>query len=485
MSAATPSRRCGLGCAAVAACLPARRAGADRASSRSAARSPRSSMRWAPRACWSASTPPACIPAAARALPQVGYMRALSAEGVLSLKPTLVIATTAAGPATTLDQLRATGVEVLVLPDHYDYDSVVAKIAAVGKLTGKTTEADAMIARGRADMAEARGEARWRGDQQPRVLFLLSMGGGAPQAAGRDTAADGIISWPAASNAVDGYDGYRPLTPEAVIASRADFVLVTQPDRAGDGRHRGDPRSAGAAPARRPAGPARCCSSTRCCCWASARARPQAAHASCAAALPSRARPARHDDVQASLSVADSARSRSPPPQACVSAASASAPFPVGFDQLLAADRPVRDAARRHDGRGALRHSRAARARGLRRRRRARRRRRGDAEPVPQSAGRSRPARRVERCGARRRVGDRAGREGDPHRAAGPAALVPAARRLPRRPGRRPSSSIASPRATASPWSARCCWPASPSTRSPRPASACWCSWPTTSSCAP
>ena len=38
-------------------------------------------------------------PAAARSLPQVGYMRALSAEGVLSLRPSLVIATTAAGPS--------------------------------------------------------------------------------------------------------------------------------------------------------------------------------------------------------------------------------------------------------------------------------------------------------------------------------------------------------------------------------------------------
>ena len=33
-------------------------------------------------------------------------MRALSAEGVLSLKPTLIMATTAAGPAATLDQLQ-------------------------------------------------------------------------------------------------------------------------------------------------------------------------------------------------------------------------------------------------------------------------------------------------------------------------------------------------------------------------------------------
>ena len=166
-------------------------------------------------------------PTAAQALPQVGYMRALSAEGVLSLKPTLVIATTAAGPATTLDQLRATGVEVIVLPDLYDYDSVIAKIAAVGRLTGKQAEAVAMIARGRADMAALTARLA-KATGKPRVLFLLSMGGGAPQAAGKDTAADGIIRLAGGANAIDGYAGYRPLTPEAVIASRPDVVLVTR-----------------------------------------------------------------------------------------------------------------------------------------------------------------------------------------------------------------------------------------------------------------
>jgi len=166
-------------------------------------------------------------PDAARALAQVGYMRALSAEGVLSLKPTLVIATTAAGPASTLDQLRATGIEVLVLPDHYDYDSVIAKIDAVGRVTGRQSEAEAMIARGEAEMA-ALAKKLATTTTKPRVLFLLSMGGGAPQAAGRDTAADGIIRLAGGINAIDGYAGYRPLTPEAVIASRADYVLVTR-----------------------------------------------------------------------------------------------------------------------------------------------------------------------------------------------------------------------------------------------------------------
>lgn len=166
-------------------------------------------------------------PAAARALPQIGYMRALSAEGVLALKPTLIIATTAAGPPAVLDQLRATGIEIMVLPDHYDYDSVVTKIAAVGKAVGKVAEADAMIERGQAAMKAL--AAKLAGAKtHPRVLFLLGMGSGAPQAAGRNTAADGIIKLAGGINAVDGYSGYRPLTPEAVIASRADFVLVTR-----------------------------------------------------------------------------------------------------------------------------------------------------------------------------------------------------------------------------------------------------------------
>ena len=166
-------------------------------------------------------------PEAARMLPQVGYMRALSAEGVLSLKPTLIIATTAAGPAGALDQLKATGIEIMILPDKYDYDSVVTKIAAIGKVTGKVAEADAMIARGREAMKSLAGRLA-TAKSHPRVLFLLSMSGGAPQAAGRDTAAAGIIKLAGGINAVDGYSGYRPLTPESVIASKADYVLVTR-----------------------------------------------------------------------------------------------------------------------------------------------------------------------------------------------------------------------------------------------------------------
>jgi len=164
-------------------------------------------------------------PPQAKSLPQVGYMRALSAEGVLSLKPTLIMATTGAGPASTLDQLKATRIDVVILPDRHDYDSVIKKIEAVGKATGKVAESDALIARGRADM-KGLADRLATTPNKPRVLFLMSMSGGAPQAAGRDTAADGIIRLAGGVNAIDGYAGYRPLTPEAVIASRPDYILL-------------------------------------------------------------------------------------------------------------------------------------------------------------------------------------------------------------------------------------------------------------------
>ena len=166
-------------------------------------------------------------PEAAKALPQVGYMRAISAEGVLSLRPTLVIATTAGGPAASFDQIKATGVRTLVLPDHYDYDSVVLKIEEIGKTTGRETEAAKLIARGKADMEDLAVKLKTAG-ARPRVLFLLSVGGGgAPQASGGGTAADGIIRLSGGVNAIEGYTGYRPLTPEAVIAARPDFIVVT------------------------------------------------------------------------------------------------------------------------------------------------------------------------------------------------------------------------------------------------------------------
>jgi iron complex transport system substrate-binding protein len=165
-------------------------------------------------------------PSEATRLPQIGYMRQIAAEGVLSLRPDLVISTTAAGPAATFDQLRAAGVPTLVLADDYDFESVLRKIDAIGRVLGRDAAAEALIAERRAEMA-ALGARLAQAAARPTVLSLLSVAQGPAQAAGRTTAADGIIRLAGGANAVSGYHGYRPLTAEGAVALAPDAIMVS------------------------------------------------------------------------------------------------------------------------------------------------------------------------------------------------------------------------------------------------------------------
>ena len=67
--------------------------------------------------------------------------------------------------------------------------------------------------------------------ERKRVLFILSTQGGKILASGTGTAADGIIAWPAAVNAISGFTGYKQLSDEAIISARPDVILMM--DRAG------------------------------------------------------------------------------------------------------------------------------------------------------------------------------------------------------------------------------------------------------------
>jgi iron complex transport system substrate-binding protein len=63
-----------------------------------------------------------------------------------------------------------------------------------------------------------------------RVVFVLSFVNGRPMVAGRNTAAEGIIALAGAVNAIEGYDGYKQVSDEAVVAAKPDVVLVMNRD---------------------------------------------------------------------------------------------------------------------------------------------------------------------------------------------------------------------------------------------------------------
>ncbi|MCO6385435.1 hemin ABC transporter substrate-binding protein [Aliihoeflea sp. 40Bstr573] len=171
------------------------------------------------------------FPPEALALPDVGYMRALSPEGVLSADPDLILVLEGAGPPEAMEVIRSASVPVVTVPESFDRDGVLAKVEAVGKALGEEEAAAELATRIDADLRVAEDAASGV-DDPARVLFILSMEGGRVMASGTGTAADGMIRLAGGENAITDYAGYKQLTDEAIVTASPDVILLM--DRGGN-----------------------------------------------------------------------------------------------------------------------------------------------------------------------------------------------------------------------------------------------------------
>ena len=161
------------------------------------------------------------------ALPNVGYARALSAEGLLSLRPTRVLATAEAGPAHALQRLEQAGVALHRFGQDLTPQGLQDRILRVGQVCEQPEAAAALAQRVDAEFRALLAQRPL--ERAPRVVFLL---GHTPQqimVSGRDTVAHAMLQFAGAINPLaESFAGYRPLTPEAIVMARPDILLITR-----------------------------------------------------------------------------------------------------------------------------------------------------------------------------------------------------------------------------------------------------------------
>ncbi|MCO7736796.1 ABC transporter substrate-binding protein [Brucella intermedia] len=164
-------------------------------------------------------------PEAVKKLADVGYMRQLAPEGVLSVNPTGILLLEGSGPQDTLDVLKKASVPMIIVPETFTDESVVRKIEIVGKALGLEDKARMLAAEISSDI-EAAEKAAAGHNPRKRVLFVLSAPGGRLMASGTGTAADGMIKLAGGENVVSEYHGYKQLTDEAVEKTAPDMILI-------------------------------------------------------------------------------------------------------------------------------------------------------------------------------------------------------------------------------------------------------------------
>jgi len=162
--------------------------------------------------------------------PNVGYMRQLSAEGVLGLNPSLILAIEGSGPKETIDVLEAAKIPLVSLPETLTEDGLIQKIKLIAHAMDADARGACLAAAVSGDLAQLK-QLRESVKRPARVMFVMSFLNGRAMVAGQKTAANEIIKLAGGANAIDGFDGYKPVNDEAIVAAKPDVVLTMQRGR--------------------------------------------------------------------------------------------------------------------------------------------------------------------------------------------------------------------------------------------------------------
>jgi iron complex transport system substrate-binding protein len=163
-------------------------------------------------------------PAKIQQLPSIGYRSGINAEGILSLKPTIVIAEKDYVDQAVLQQLSATSVKLVIVDRKLSFEDTKKMIRQIGSVLNKDAEATRTIAGIEAELNDAQRMLAKK-TKSPKVLCIYNRGTATISAGGTDTFAE-ILKYAGGENVFSNIDGYKPLNTEALIKANPDYLLM-------------------------------------------------------------------------------------------------------------------------------------------------------------------------------------------------------------------------------------------------------------------
>jgi iron complex transport system substrate-binding protein len=164
-------------------------------------------------------------PATVLRLPSVGYQFRLNAEGVLALRPTLVLGREDVKPPQVLEQLEGAGVSVVRVPDKPTLEGAREKIRTVAAAVGRVERGEELIRRMERDLLALRSKLA---QQRTRLkgLFLYLRGTQTTFVCGEGSNPVGMMELAGILNAAKGIKDCQQMTAEAVVAAQPDLIVV-------------------------------------------------------------------------------------------------------------------------------------------------------------------------------------------------------------------------------------------------------------------
>ncbi|MHC8341024.1 heme/hemin ABC transporter substrate-binding protein [Pseudomonas sp. HLT2-19-2] len=174
-------------------------------------------------------------PESLKALPSIGYQRQLSAEGILSLRPQILVGTEEMGPPPVLSQIRSAGVQIELFSAQPDLPTLQGNLQHLGTLLGAEDQASQLFQtyQQQLDQQQVRVTRAQLKQKSPGVLLLLGNAGGKPLIAGKDTAADWLLQQAGGHNLAT-HTGYKPFSVESLVSLDPEMLVFADRALTGD-----------------------------------------------------------------------------------------------------------------------------------------------------------------------------------------------------------------------------------------------------------
>lgn len=166
-------------------------------------------------------------PAAAKKLPTVGYHRLLNAEGIISLKPTVVFSDGNVAPEAVMTQVRGVGIPIQEFTPSKTIPETCQLLQQLGDIFGKRPRADSLARQLTADMQQAAENARQYPKHPKVVIIHYGLQKNIYLAMGQKSTGTQMVAWAGGVNSLNASEGMKPISPELIAEAQPDVILAT------------------------------------------------------------------------------------------------------------------------------------------------------------------------------------------------------------------------------------------------------------------
>ena len=167
-------------------------------------------------------------PLKAKKLPSIGYIRNLSIEGLLSLKPNLILAEESIGPPIIVKQLNKTSVEFRIIKNNYTLEGINEKFLCISKILDIEIKNNINYKKFSNNVKKLKSFVKNNNKEKKDILLILMMKGTSPIIAGKNTSGHGFIKMIGQNNSMDKVSGWKPVSAEEILIANPNYIIITK-----------------------------------------------------------------------------------------------------------------------------------------------------------------------------------------------------------------------------------------------------------------